>query len=270
MTAASDNPWSPEQPELTRDQRAARTAALFATAALPENTFIRHELHHEVVLLNLGVARSMARRFANRGLDLQDLEQVACEAMIKAVARFDVSWERDFLAFAVPTVRGELKRHFRDTGWMVRPTRSVQEIQWRAARVVEDLAFELGRPPETAEVVAALEITPAEYAEARSAHGCFRPASLDQPLSADSDSDLGSMLVAEDRELPASEARVLVIPAMENLTERERLVLYFRYYEDCTQAEIGLRLGVGQAQVSRILYAALADLRSVLIEPVAS
>lgn len=266
------NTTSPSEPVgLTRARRSERTAELLAAAALPTNALIQRELHDEVLLLNMEVARSMARRFAHRGIDLQDLEQVAFEAMIKAVKRFDASMERDFLSFAVPTIRGELQRHFRDAGWVVRPTRNVQEIQWRAARVVEDLSFELGRPPETAEVVAALEITPAEYAEAQSAHGCFRPASLDQPLSgATDDRDLGSTLVGADHEFLASEARVMVIPAMESLTERERLVLYLRYYEDRTQAEIGLRLGVGQAQVSRILTSALADLRRALVEPVAS
>lgn len=271
MTTINDTSSSLEPLPLTRERRSERTAELLAAAALPINRFIQHELHDEVLLLNMDVARSMARRFSHRGIDLQDLEQVACEAMVKAVKRFDVSLEHDFLSFAVPTIRGELQRHFRDMGWMVRPTRNVQEIQWRAARVVEDLSFELGRPPQAAEVIAALEITPAEYAEAQSAHGCFRPMSLDQALSGASDGrDLGSTLFREDLAFSASEARVMVIPAMEELTKRERLVLYLRYYEDRTQAEIGLRLGVSQAQVSRILHSALADLRGALIEPVAS
>lgn len=215
--------------------------------------------------MNIGVAHALARRFARRGVELQDLEQVACEALLKAVQRFETSQDRDFLSFAVPTIRGELQRHFRDLGWMVRPTRRVQETQWRATRAEDDLTSRLGRRPDPGEVVAELGITPEEYTEAQSARGCFRPASLDRPLTTDDDgADLGASLHAEDRGLSQCEARVVVIPAVRELAERERRVLYLRFFGDLTQVEIGNEIGVGQAQVSRIINQALEELRGRL------
>jgi len=216
-------------------------------------------------MMNIGVAHALARRFARRGVELQDLEQVACEALLKAVQRFDPEHDHDFLSFAVPTIRGELQRHFRDLGWMVRPTRKVQETQWRAARAEDRLTTRLGRRPEPGEVLAELGITPEEYAEARSAHGCFRPASLDKPLGTDG-ADLGASLQAEERGLSECEARVVVMPAVRDLAERERRVLYLRFFQDLTQVEIGNEIGVGQAQVSRIINQALEELRNMLTE----
>lgn len=216
-------------------------------------------------MMNLGVAYALARRFARRGVDLQDLEQVACEALVKAVHRFDPSQDHDFLAYAVPTIRGELQRHFRDLGWMVKPTRKVQETQWRAARAESELAARLGRRPDAGEVVAELGITREEYAEAQSAHGCFRPASLDKPLTVEGDGEsLGASLPAEDRGFSETEARLMVWPAVRELSERERRVLYLRFFLDYTQAEIGNDIGVGQAQVSRIINQALAALQQTL------
>jgi RNA polymerase sigma-B factor len=212
----------------------------------------------------------MARRFAGRGIDRDDLEQVAFEGLIKAVRRFDPSSEHDFMSFAVPTIRGEIQRHFRDLGWMVRPTRWVQETQWRAVRVEEDLTATLGRPPRSAELIEALGITEAEYAEVVSANGCFRPTSLDQPLtSSESGQDLGDLLSDEDSGLDACEARAMVLPAVRELSERERQVVYLRFFEQQTQHEIADEIGVGQAQVSRILNRVLGDLRERLTNDVA-
>jgi RNA polymerase sigma-B factor len=218
-------------------------------------------------MMNIGVAYALARRFARRGVDLQDLEQVACEALVKAVRRFDPSQDHDFLSFAVPTIRGELQRHFRDLGWTVRPTRRIQETQWRAARAEDDLTARLGRRPDSGEVAAELGITREEYAEAQSAHGCFRPASLDKPLTSDGDGDgesLVATLHAEDRALLDCEARVMLMPAVRELSERERRVLYLRFFLDYSQAEIGNEIGVGQAQVSRIINRALSELQVML------
>lgn len=219
------------------------------------------------MLINLGVAHAVAHRFSNRGIDVQDLEQVACEALIKAVHRFDNTRDHDFLSFAVPTIRGELQRHFRDLGWMVRPTRRVQETQWRAVREEEELTAELGRPPLVAELIMAMGITREEYAEAQTAHGCFVPTSLDQSLVPGGEgADIGSTLHGTDDDLTNVEAWLLLVPLFENLSDRERLVLYLRYFEDLTQIEIGREIGVGQAQVSRILDAAIRGMRTALAD----
>ncbi|WP_165807175.1 sigma-70 family RNA polymerase sigma factor [Nocardioides currus] len=254
-----------ESAVISRHERSRRTSDLFADAARARDDEHRHEMHEQIMVLNIGVAHAVAHRFTNRGVDVQDLEQVACEALMKAVQRFDHTRDHDFLSFAVPTIRGELQRHFRDLGWMVRPTRRVQETQWQAARTEEHLTSDLGRTPTGEEVIAALGISREEYAEAQSAHGCFVPASLDQPLAPGEDgADLGSTLTAAESDLDAAEARVILAPRARELSERERLVLYLRYFEDLTQVEIGHEIGVGQAQVSRILNSALATMRDGL------
>lgn len=215
--------------------------------------------------MNVGVAHALARRFAHRGIELEDLEQVASEALVKAVRRFDSSQDHDLLAFAVPTIRGELQRHFRDLGWVVRPTRRIQETQWRAVRAEEALTSRHGRRPLTTELLEELGISREEYAEAKSAQGCFRPTSLDQPSPNDGEGDdLGASLPADDRGLAECEARLVVIPALRGLPERDRRVLYLRFFEDLSQIEIGAELGVGQAQVSRIIARALNDLRDLV------
>jgi RNA polymerase sigma-B factor len=250
---------------MPRHERSRRTAELLAAASRPESEQRSHDLHDEVLMMNIGVAYALARRFARRGVDLQDLEQVACEALVKAVKRFDPSQDHDFLSFAVPTIRGELQRHFRDLGWMVRPTRKVQETQWRAARAEDDLTTRLGRRPDREELVAELGITREEYVEAQSAHGCFRPTSLDKPLTTEGDGDgFGASLPSDDRGPAECEARLMVMPAVRRLSERERRVLYLRFFLDYTQAEIGAEIGVGQAQVSRIINQALAELQQML------
>ncbi|MCW2833317.1 MAG: sigma-70 region 4 domain protein [Nocardioides sp.] len=245
--------------------RSRCTARLLAAAAGTDDDARKQELWDEAVTFNSRVARAMARRFAGRGIDREDLEQVAFEGLIKAVRRFDPSSEHDFMSFAVPTIRGEIQRHFRDLGWMVRPTRWVQETQWRAVRVEEELTATLGRPPRSAELIEALGISEVEYAEVVSANGCFRPTSLDQPVtSSDSGQELGDLLSQEDDALDACEARAMVLPAVRDLTERERRVVYLRFFEQRTQHEIADEIGVGQAQVSRILNRVLADLRERL------
>lgn len=109
---------------LTRDERSQRTADLFESAATTDADR-RRDLLNEVVLLNLRVAEGLAQRFSRRGVDLDDLTQVACVGLVKAAERFDPALGKDFLSYAVPTIRGELQRHFRDAGWVVRPTRRV-------------------------------------------------------------------------------------------------------------------------------------------------
>ncbi len=248
-----------------RQERRRRTAELFAVVPDCDDEESRQAVHDEVLLMNLGVARALARRFARRGIELEDLEQVACEALVKAVQRFDPAQDHDFLSFAVPTIRGELQRHFRDLGWMVRPTRRVQETQWRATRAEDELTLRLGRRPNREELLAALEITDEEYAEAQSAQGCFRPTSLDRPATNEGDGeDLGATLSVEDRGQAECEARMMVLPALRTLPERDRRVVLLRFFEGLTQIEIGKELGVGQAQVSRIITRALTDLRDEL------
>src|SRR5690606_30997833 len=114
-----------------------------------------------------------AARYRGRGVALEDLEQAACEGLVKAVARYDSSLHHDLLTFAVPTIRGEVLRHFRDHAWSVRPPRRVQELQWRLRRSREQLATKLGREPTRAELCADLDVDEASYDEVLQAFGCL-------------------------------------------------------------------------------------------------
>lgn len=249
----------------TRDERSRHTAELFESVLDTADEARRRALLDEVVLVNLGVARSLARRFAGRGIEAEDLEQVASEALIKAAGRFDPTRGKDFLSFAVPTVRGELQRYFRDVGWVVRPTRRVQEARWAISRAEGELTQRLGHAPASHEVMEELALTREEYAEAASANGCFAPLSLDRPTSAsDAGTTWGELIPDGDEGLSACEARVVLEPVVQTLSERDRRVLFLRYFEDLGQQEIGSEIGVTQTQVSRILDRILGELRGAL------
>lgn len=250
---------------VSRAERSVRTAALLDRAASCRDETERDELLNQVILLNRGVAEAVASRYQGRGISRDDLRQVAYEGLTKAVRRFDPETRNDLLTFAVPTIRGELLRHFRDHGWSVRPPRRVQELQWRVNQTIDELEQQLGREPTDAEIKQSLGISDDDYREAIEAFGCFQPTSLEQPASTDSTSSLGDFIPEDDTETAASEARVILSPVVRRLPERDRRILQLRFFEDLTQAEIGEDLGVTQMQVSRLLSRILDELRSELV-----
>jgi RNA polymerase sigma-B factor len=216
----------------------------------------------------MGVARDVARRYHARGIPVEDLEQVAYLGLVKAVKGYQLGKAEDFLSYAVPTVRGELRRHFRDLGWVVRPPRSIQELQSKVTEAEGDLYQELGRCPRPSEIAARLDVSRDLVNEALSANGCFAPTSLDTgPGSGPEVVGIGERLGTDDPSFEAAEARVALAPLMSDLTERERLMLEMRFFRGCTQAEIGAAIGITQMQVSRLLSALLARLRDRLTEP---
>ena len=252
---------------LSRAQRADQADALLHAAHDTTDDGEAEQLRARAVLINRGVAEAVAHRYRHRGIAQDDLNQVAYEGLTKAVARFDPDLRNDLLTFAVPTVRGELQRYFRDQGWTVRPPRRIQEAQAHAHAVIRDLEQSLGREPSDAQVADELGISTAEYGEAMAALGCFRPTSLDLPVGADS-ATLGDLLPEDEGEVhDASDARVMLAPVVRKLSERDRRILYLRFFEDLTQAEIGDDLGVTQMQVSRLLSRILGDLRHDLETP---
>ncbi len=252
------------QHDLPRDVRRETTTRLLDRASGAQGCD-RDRLIEEVVLANTGAARSIAQRYARRGVPLEDLEQVAYLALIRAARKFDGTRAEDFLVYAVPTIRGEIRRWFRDQGWMVRPPRSLQELQGAVLRTRATAGREL-TPPELAE---ALEVSEESVREALQVKGCFSPSSLDAPLGADpseSGMALGDVLVADGDDIEACETRILLEQAMKALTPRERLIVRLRYVEDMTQAEIGEVIGVTQMQVSRILGKVRTTLRHELAD----
>jgi RNA polymerase sigma-B factor len=249
-------------------ERARRTDGIVADLRVvePESSHSR-DLTASLIETNVGVARSMAGRYRNRGIDLDDLEQVALLGLTKAAQRFDPSAGHDFLSYAVPTIRGELRRHFRDAGWMVRPPRRVQDLQSRIARAQDELEPELGRSPRPSEVARHLGVELDDVVEALAADGCFTPTSLDGPVG-DGASSLGDLLGSEDRALESAEARVMLEPVLRQLSERDQRIVQLRFVEERTQQEIAETIGLTQAQVSRVLTRILEQLRSGLREPV--
>jgi RNA polymerase sigma-B factor len=243
--------------------RAVGTADLLTRAAQHPSGSRQH-LIAEVVELNMGVAEAIAARYRRRGVAEDDLRQVAYLALTKAAIRFDPDAGDDFLTYAVPTIRGELRRYFRDSGWMVRPPRKVQELQARIFASQADLVMRLGRSPSAQEVADDLGEPRADVEEALAAEGCFTPASLDRPAGSDTEVSVGDLLGGRDPGRSAVEARVVLAPIVRRLSERDKRVLRMRFFEDCTQQEIAQEIGVTQTQVSRLLARILGELRDGL------
>jgi RNA polymerase sigma-B factor len=245
--------------------RAALSARLLADAATTTDLLERKRLQDEVVVLHLGLARAIAMRYRGRGLADDDLVQAASMALLKAARGFDTTLGVEFLAYAAVTIKGEVRRQFRDFGWMVRPPRPIQKLQADISRVESELTHSLGRSPRVSEVACALEIPVEDVVEALSADGCFTPTSLDTPVGEDGGANLGDLLAAEgDTGLSAAEARIMLAPAVRALPERERHVLYLRFFRQHTQQQIAEEIGVTQMQVSRILSRVLSELRGQL------
>jgi RNA polymerase sigma-B factor len=250
--------------KLDKQCRRDRSAELLAESAHTTDELRRRGLHDEVVSLNMDVAESVADRFRNRGVDEDDLRQVAYLGLVKAVRRFDPDVGHAFLSFAVPTIRGEVRRHFRDHGWVVRPPRRIQELQPDIVAVSDTLTHRLGRSPRPEEVAEVLDEDTGSVAEAMAASGCFTPTSLDAPRGAGT-STLGDLLPDGDDPVHAVDARVVLAPAVRSLCRRDQRIIYLRFFEGRTQAEIGEAIGVTQMQVSRILTRILRTLREEVV-----
>jgi RNA polymerase sigma-B factor len=214
----------------------------------------------------LPLARSLARRYAGKGEPLDDLEQVASLGLLKAIDRFDVSRDVRFATFAVPTIAGELKRHFRDRGWMLRVPREIQELSARITRCRETLTRELGRSPTVDEVAATVGAGVEAVLEALRAADAYRMLSLDEPLA----EGAGALdaIGGDDAGYELAEQRVLLRRGLDELGAREREIVRLRYYEGLTQREIARAVGVSQMHVSRLIRRSIDTMRDS-IEPVA-
>jgi RNA polymerase sigma-B factor len=209
----------------------------------------------------LPLARQLARRYQRGGEPLDDLVQVASLGLLKAIDRFEPDRPTAFSSFAVPTILGELKRHFRDRGWSVRVPRDLQEMTVRVDRTAEALAGELGRAPTPAEIAERIGITTEQVLEAREAAGAYRAVSLDRPRD-DEEDDASDWMGVDDPGFGLAEDSATVERLMSVLSDREREVLRLRFDEDLTQSEIGARVGVSQMHVSRLIRQAIARLRA--------
>jgi len=225
--------------------------------------YFRHRdprLGAELIERHAGLATSLALPFAGRGEDLDDLVQVARIGLVKALERYDPERGTTFATFATPTIRGELKRHFRDKAWAVRVPRRLQELYLTSRETSNLLRQELGRPPTMAEVASSLGEPPDEVAAALQAGQSYWALSLDAPLQQDRP-EVAVQLDTDDGGMGQVEARIQVTRLLERLTEQERRVVGLRFFEDLTQAEIAARVGVSQMAVSKTLARALRRLR---------
>jgi RNA polymerase sigma-B factor len=258
----TDTRLAPDDPRLEGLSRRDATQLLLDLASTADDDR-RRVYQDRVAELNLQVALEVARRYRARGVAVEDLEQVACLGLVKAVRGYDAGHATDFLSYAVPTIRGEVRRYFRDHGWTIRPPRGVQQAQARITAVESELCQRLGRPPRPTEIADHLDLDLDLVVEALAANGCFAPTSLDTPV-ADTDAGLGDRLGDEERAFQSAEARVVLQPLLRHLDRREKIMLEMRFFRGSTQSEIGEVLGITQMQVSRLLSALLARLRDEL------
>ena len=259
-------PVVPAQRQDERNGRDERTRACFAETLTcsPER---RSVLLDEIVTLHMGVARSIAVRYRDRGVALDDLVQVAYLGLTKAARGFDPEHGGTFLAYAVPTITGEVRRYFRDHAWQVRPPRRIQELQAEISRVRADAMRAGNASPTVNELVAKLDADADTVIEALGADGCFQPAALDMPN--DEGHTLADVLGMDDAACRELDTHLMLAPAIRRLGDRDRHVLGLRFFQDWTQEQIARDIGVTQMQVSRILTRILATLRRELSEAVA-
>jgi RNA polymerase sigma-B factor len=217
-------------------------------------------VRNELIETHRGFAEYLARRFSDRGEPLDDLRQVALIGLLKAVERFEPERGLSFTTFAGPTIVGELKRHFRDRTWSVRVPRRLQELSLHIERSRGELGQELGRAPTPAELAANLDVSEEQILEGMEAASLYRVGSLDIPASDRDELTVGDRVGSLDDELGHVEDRAVVREMVASLPDRERRIVYLRYFEGLTQAEIAERVGVSQMHVSRLLTRSLEAL----------
>lgn len=222
-------------------------------------------LRRRLVETHLPYVRSLAARYGRRGEPMDDLVQVGCIGLLKALDRFDPGRGVPFEAFASPTITGEIRRHFRDRGWAISVPRSLQELSARVVAERERLTNRLGRSPTVPELAEAADAPLEQVLECLQARDAYRPASLDVPAGGDDGTaTVGELIGTRDAELQRAERRVTLDEALSHLEPRDRTVVYLRFWEDLTQREIAERVGVSQMQISRILRRSMDVLRDAL------
>jgi RNA polymerase sigma-B factor len=213
----------------------------------------------------LPLARQLARRYQRTNEPLDDLMQVASVGLVKAIDRFDPSRGTAFSTYAVPTILGELKRYFRDSGWAVHVPRGMQERVMKLDTAAQELHRKLGRSPQPKELAAQLECSEEEVLEAMEAASAYDAVSLEAQRG---DSDNGGSdtfqdtLGTDEERYELVEYGATIAPTLKALSPRERLILHLRFVEDMTQSEIADRIGVSQMHVSRLIRRSLARLRT--------
>jgi RNA polymerase sigma-B factor len=225
---------------------------------------VAERLREEAVLVALPYAHRLAGRYRNRGEPSEDVTQVACLALVKAVRAYRPGLGHGFVAFAAPTILGEIRRYFRDNAWGLRVPRRLQELDIRIRAAIPVLTQVLGRWPTDRDLARYLQVTDGEINDARAAGLQYRPVSLSLPIARD-EATLGDLIGEADRDLEATSDRLALRQLMAALPERDQTLLNLRFAAGLTQTQIADRLGVSQMQVSRLLRHAITRLRHDLI-----
>lgn len=245
-----------------RDDEYVRFGPLFDRMAGAEGAE-RARLREELITGHLPLANHIARKFARRGQPVEDLEQVARLGLVNAVDRFDPLRGKPFLAFAVPTIMGEVRRYFRDTGWSLAVPRRLKELHLRITSESEYLRQRLGRSPTPSELAKTLGLSLDEVYEGIEAANAYQLFSIDQPVAgADPRSTVSDTLGDNDAALAMVDNLASLGPLIGKLPARERLILALRFSGDLTQSQIADRVGLSQMHVSRLLARTLAQLRA--------
>jgi RNA polymerase sigma-B factor len=255
-----------------KQRRDTTTRTLLSQRADTSDEDLRQSLLDQAIELNLSIAHSIASRFRGRGVEPDDLDQVAYLGLVKAARSYDPSTDTPFLAYAVPTIRGEVKRYFRDCSWTVRIPRRLQELQGSIAAVRPRLVQDLHRDPTLRELADEIGAEVNDVEAAIAADGCFTVLSLDRPVDGgESTANLADTIAdEEDSSFERTEAVAILEPVLSDLAPRERKILELRFVEGHTQADIGAEIGVSQMQVSRLLRGILDRLRDRIEPPSAA
>jgi RNA polymerase sigma-B factor len=211
----------------------------------------------------MSLVRSLARRYAYRGEQLDDLVQIGAIGLIKAIDRFDLDRGVELTTYATPNIIGEIKRHFRDKGWSVRVPRGLQELSVQLSRLVEQLTVQLGRSPTIAEIAKEAGVDEEQVLEALESGRAYSSVSLSAGSIGDEDGDLDPLetIGTEEHQYEVSEDRAVLEPGFRVLDERERRILHLRFFEGLTQSQIAQQIGISQMHVSRLIRRALEKIR---------
>ncbi|HZC69135.1 MAG TPA: SigB/SigF/SigG family RNA polymerase sigma factor [Jatrophihabitans sp.] len=255
----------PHRPD--RDERAHAGELLAELHGLPENSARRRELRDQLVELHIPLVVYLARRFSGRNEPMSDLVQVGAIGLIKAIDRFDPERKLEFSTYATPTILGEIKRHFRDTGWLIHVPRRAQELQTTLNAARADLSQELGRAPTVAELAERIDADEDSVLEALDAARAYSGVPLDVLAAPGEVVPEHPMLGTIDEGYEQVEQRELLREAIQTLPESEREILLLRFIANKTQTEIAAIVGVSQMQVSRLVARGLKRLRESLGAP---
>jgi RNA polymerase sigma-B factor len=212
------------------------------------------------------LVRALASRYAGRGEPLEDLVQVGSVGLIKAVDRFDVDRGVDFPSYAIPTIVGEIRRHFRDKAWAMHVPRRLKELSLRLSRTLDDLTTELGRSPTIAELAKATGVEEEDVVDALDSTNAYTTRSLHAPFEEGGDDSLADKLGTEETGYAEVEDGALVAAGLDALDDRERQIVELRFFQEMTQSQIAAEIGISQMHVSRLLRRALATMRGRIEE----